>query len=452
MNIIIETYGCTANHNDSEILAGILAKKGFNPIFSDALKNFADLVIINTCIVKGPTLNRMERRIYDLLKKYDKLIVTGCMANTYKEKILKIKDDVEKKFGKRNLVILPNYSLKNIDKVVLDLIKKERSLDVVEIKDVVKIKKEEKVNLEKIRINDVIGITQIAFGCSSYCSFCITKLAKGSLKSYGKEKILENIKEDLKAGAKEIWLTATDLACYGLDKGKYMLVDLIKDILKIKKNFWLRLGMMNPQHVKNFYEELLEVYESDKVFKFLHLPLQSGSNKVLREMNRQYTVGDFLKIAKKFKRKFKEGTLATDIIVGFYNESENDFKKTVEVIKELKPEIVNISRFWPMPKTLAYIKIKKEGILDELLTNAKKRSEMLFNIVKKISFKKNKEWIGRDVLCIVDKKGYENTFLARDINYKLIAIKEKAILGKFYRVEIIDAKSNFLIGRIRKDK
>ncbi len=446
MNIIIETYGCTANHNDSEILAGILNKKGFNAMFSDGLKNFADLVILNTCIVKEPTLKKMERRIFELLKKYDKLIITGCMANVYREKILEIKEKVEKSFGKRRIVILPNYGIKNIDRVVLDLMKKERGLDIL------KFEKEEKVNLEKIRINRVIGITQIGFGCSSNCSFCITKLAKGGLKSYSKKKILENIKRDLEEGCKEIWLTATDLGCYGLDKGKYLLVDLIKDILKIKKDFLLRLGMMNPQHVINFYDELLDVYENKKIFKFLHLPLQSGSDRVLKEMNRQYSVKDFLKIAKKFKRKFKYGALATDIIVGFYNEKEEDFKKTIQVIKELKPEIVNISRFWPMPKTPIYNKIKKENMFEEIKTNAKKRAKELFELVKKISLEKNKEWIGKKVFCLVDKKGYENTYLARDINYRLVAIKEKVILGKFYELEITEAKSNFLIGKIINDK
>jgi MiaB-like tRNA modifying enzyme len=446
MNIIIETYGCTANHNDSEIVAGILRRKGFNVVFCDALKNSGDLAIINTCVVKEPTLKKMERRIYELLKRYRLLVVTGCMANVYREKILEIKEKVEKENGKRFLLILPNYGIKNVDKVVRDLIKKEKGLNIVERE------KEEKVNLDKIRINRVIGISQIAYGCSSYCSFCITKLAKGALKSYSKRKIIENVKKDLNDGCKEIWLTATDLACYGLDKGKYMLVDLVKDIVKIRKNFWLRLGMMNPQHVKNFYKDLFGVYESEKLFKFLHLPLQSGSNNVLREMNRQYTVEQFLKIAKEFRRKFKQATLATDIIVGFYNEKEKDFKKTIEVIKEIKPEITNISRFWPMPKTLAYKKVKEADLFDEVRAKAKERAEKLFELTKKISLEKNRRFIGEKVLCLVDKKGYENTYLARDINYKLIAIKDKAILGKFYKVEIIDAKSNFLIGKIEKIK
>ncbi|MEM2707488.1 MAG: tRNA (N(6)-L-threonylcarbamoyladenosine(37)-C(2))-methylthiotransferase [Candidatus Pacearchaeota archaeon] len=440
-NILIETYGCTANQNDSEIIGGIL-EKDFNVIFGKANKKLdLDLVILNTCIVKGPTLKRMERRINDLLKEYKKIIVCGCMASSYTNLILKIKENIEKKFGNRNIAIIsPDkiYEIKNIVKKIL-----ENDRDYILINDK---KFKEKLFLPKKRINRVIGITQIASGCVSNCSFCITKIAKGYLKSYDIEKIVKNIKKDIREGCKEILLTATDIGCYGLDKGKYMLVDLLKKIINIDGRFLIRVGMMNPEHLKNFIDPLLDVYENKKIFKFLHVPLQSGSDKVLEEMKRNYSVKDFLEIVKAYRKKFPNATLATDIIVGFYNENENDFKETIKIIKKTKPEIVNISRFWPMPKTLAYKKSKEK--IDEIIKIGKERSKKLSEITKKISYEKNKRLIGKELICLVDKKGYGKSFLARDINYKLIAINEKLDIGKFYKVKITGAKSNFLIGKI----
>lgn len=439
-NIIIENYGCTANQNDGEIIGGLL-KKDFNVIFGKAIKKLnPDLVILNTCVVKGPTLKKMERRISDLLKDYKKIIICGCMGVSYLDLILKIKENVEKNFGKRNIAVISPDNIKKIKDIVKKILEKDKDYILIERG------KEDKLLLPKKRINKIIGVTQIATGCVSNCSFCITKIAKGYLKSYTIEKIKRNIQQEIKEGCKEIHITATDLGCYGLDKGKYMLVDLLKEILKINGRFLIRLGMINPEHLKNFIDDLLEIYESEKLFKFLHVPLQSGSDKVLEEMKRKYSVKDFLEIVKKFRKKFPQATLATDIIVGFYNEEEKDFKETIKIIKKTKPEIVNISRFWPMPKTVAYKNCKDR--INEIIKISKERSKFLQKITKKISYEKNKKLIGKEILALVDKRGYEKSYLARDINYKLIAIKEKVEIGKFYKIKIIDAKSNFLIGKI----
>jgi len=173
----------------------------------------------------------------------------------------------------------------------------------------------------------VVAIVPISEGCLSFCSYCATRLAKGKLRSFDKKKILENIKIALSFGTKEIQLTSQDLAIYGLDKGKFLLPELLKEISKIEGNFRVRLGMMNPKFAKRIFGKILKILENEKFYKFLHLPLESGSNKVLKAMNRDYKVEEFLEMVSQFKRKFKNSLLATDIIVGFPTETEKDFTK-----------------------------------------------------------------------------------------------------------------------------
>ncbi|MEM4318434.1 MAG: tRNA (N(6)-L-threonylcarbamoyladenosine(37)-C(2))-methylthiotransferase [Candidatus Pacearchaeota archaeon] len=445
LNIVIESYGCTANRNDSELIAGLLEKKGCNVIFGNASKIGGDIVILNGCIVKGPTLKRMERRLYDILKTNKKVIITGCFS-FYKERIAKIVKKIENE-GKRSYVSVTR-DIKEIPKIILSFENKTKLERIKEISP----KKPTviKVGIEKKKLNSIIGINQICTGCTGKCTFCATRLVKGYVKSYPIEAIVKSISQDVKEGCKEILLTATDLGCYGLDDGGYKLIDLLNSINEIKGKFLVRLGMINPGHLINFIDEFVECCKSEKFFKFLHLPLESGNDEVLKEMNRDYKVKDFLKIVKKFRKNFPDSVIATDIITGFYNENESAFKDTIRVIREIKPDILHISRFWPMPKTPAYEKMRgmNRNEVELILDMAKKRAKILHDLHKKIALEKNKKFIGKEVLCLIENKGYDKTFLARDINYRLVGIKsenKKFMLGQFYKIKIKDAKSNFLI-------
>jgi len=445
MIVAIETYGCSANQNNSEIMAGLLERAGFAVInANDKSPLSADVVVLNTCIVKGPTLKRMERRLMDLLQSGKKVIVTGCMK-AYRERIEKIAK-VAKANGKANVVLA---DVKEIVKAVMHVHSKSPSspppfssfppsFSSCDIPSLARYKR---------KINKVISINQIATGCVGRCSFCATKLAKGYLRSFDSEAILKNIKQDVAEGCKEIWLTATDVSCYGLDRGKYGLVDLLNKVCDIKGRFFVRVGMLNPCHAINYIDELLEAYQNEKIFKFLHLPLQSASNKVLKEMRRDYSKEDFIEIAKKFRKKFADGVLATDVIVGFYNETEEDFEETIRLIKEIRPDVINISRFWPMPKTLAYAKWQKleKSEREKIAEIAKARSKMLHELHKQISLEKNRAFVNKEVKALVDKK--ERCYEARDENYRLILL-DSAKLGDFCKVKIHAASQNCLIGKI----
>jgi len=242
---------------------------------------------------------------------------------------------------------------------------------------------EEKLLTNKISSKKDIGITQISEGCNSNCSFCIVKLAKGKLFSYPPAKIIGNITRDVKSGAKEIWLTSQDNASYGLDSGKRLLPELLNEILKLKGNFKVRLGMMNPENVLPITNELLEIYKNKKMKKFLHIPLQSGSNKILKLMNRNYKVDDFLFIIGKFRKEIPDLVLWTDIIVGFPGETEEDFEKTLNIVKKLNFNFINLSRYWALKGT-------EGAALKQIPHNiTKQRIKKLMNLTKKHNNNKN---------------------------------------------------------------
>jgi MiaB-like tRNA modifying enzyme len=433
-NAYVETYGCSANHNNSEIIKGLLARAGFNIVINE---ENADIIIVNTCIVKGPTINKIFERVRGLISEKKKLIIAGCMADVHSQ-IRNIKNI--KKDSKPLVSFAGSHHIKEIARVAGNLLQgKEAELSAQ--------KNEVKLCMPKIRQNEVTGITQILEGCLGNCNYCITRFAKGSLFSYPKEEIIRNIKEDLSSGCREIWLTSQDNAAYGLDaengKNGETLIDLLKDILALKGRFFIRLGMMNPNHVVPILKDLIKCYKDDKMYKFLHLPLQSGSNKVLGEMDRKYNADDFLKIVERFRMHFPDLTLSTDIICGYPTETAEDFEKSLEIARKIQPDIVNISRYWPMPGTSAS-KLKQLA-QEEII----RRTTELMKLFDNLAFEKNKKLVNKEYDCLVNKKGIDGTWLCRNKNYKLIGIRTKEkILGKIIKVKIKKATPHYLIGNI----
>lgn len=331
MNIYVETYGCAANQSDGEIIKGLLMRTGFSLVENEKL---ADIVILNTCIVKGPTLKRMESRIKHFSSK--RLIVAGCMPEVLSERIRQFAPKASM-ISTHHVKEICNTVRKVIEGKKVELIGKNR---------------EEKLCMPRIPQNKNIAIIQLSQGCVNQCSYCIVKFVKGPLFSYPQNKILKDIKQSLRT-CRKIWLTSQDNAAYSLDYGKRELPMLLKKITALKGKFLVRVGMMNPSSLLPIVDKIIDCYKSEKIIKFLHLPVQSGSNKILKRMNRKYKAKDFLKIVRKFRDAFPNLTLSTDIIVGFPGENEKDFDQTSALIKTVKPEVLNISKFWPMPGTKA---------------------------------------------------------------------------------------------------
>ncbi|MEM3060776.1 MAG: tRNA (N(6)-L-threonylcarbamoyladenosine(37)-C(2))-methylthiotransferase, partial [Candidatus Bathyarchaeia archaeon] len=269
---------------------------------------------------------------------------------------------------------------------------------------------------------------------------CCTRFARGRLFSYPKELIIEEIKDALEKGSMEIRLTAQDTGAYGIDLG-YRLTDLINEILSIDKEFRIRVGMMSPVYALSIFQELIELYKDSKVYKFIHLPVQSGSDRVLKEMKRNYTVEEFKELVKAFRESVPKISIATDIIVGFPTESEKDFEETLKLLNETKPDIVNVSKFMPRPNTEA----SSMKQLDPKIV--KHRSKLLSALVAQTSLENNKKLVGLEFEAYITKeKGSDGAFLGRIENYKPVILRGKDLLGKKVKVRIAQASSRYLIG------
>jgi MiaB/RimO family radical SAM methylthiotransferase len=212
---------------------------------------------------------------------------------------------------------------------------------------------------------------------------------------------MRQIKSDLEAGCREVWLASTDNGCYGKDMGAD-LVELLKACCSIEGDFKIRLGMMNPMYLPEMLDRMVSVFhENDKLFKFIHIPVESGSERVLRKMKRGHTVRTFLDAVHAFRGKMPEITISTDIIVGFPSETEDEFKESLALIERAEPDIVNISRYGARPGTEA-AKWKGMRISSQM---AKERSERLHALAKRIAKKRNSLWQGWQGEIIIDEMG-----------------------------------------------
>ena len=402
MKFYFKTFGCKLNEADSQIIKSILTKdyeEVFNP-------DNADFVVFNTCGVVDKTEKKIIRETKQFQKQGKKVFWTGCLPLITRNNV-------------SNGSIGPNN--------VLDI--KKAIKENIHIFTEKKIDKSVLCNLKEDSVSAIVAISE---GCLGNCSYCGSRIARKGLNSFPRENIIKRIE---KINAKEILLTSQGLASYGLDKGKQELSELISDILKIEKDFKLRLGMMNPKFLVHIIDDLLELYEDKKMYKFLHLPLQSGDNNLLKEMNRGYNINDFLDLVYKFRKISKDTILATDIIVGHPKESEKAFKNTIKIIKETKPDVLHVFRYSKRKGT-------EDAKLKELDVRIKKqRSKYLVTLFQKYNLEKNKSFLGKEFQVLVIK---DNNLARTDSGRAVIVKNSKA--GELKKVKIKDVKWNYLIG------
>jgi len=416
----LETYGCKLNQADSDLIRGILSKE-----FEEASEKEADFFVLNSCGVLGKTERRILERVKELKEKNKKVIMAGCLPLIVPKKCEKLADGI---IGPKNIL-----SISNIVKAIL---RGER----------VKIIKHE--NIDKANFcffrkqeNNCSVIISISEGCLGNCSFCAAKLARGKLKSFEMKNVLEKIKVALSLGFKEIQLTGQDLASYGLDRGQFLFPKLLEEITKIKGDFRIKVGMLEPYFLKKILRDLIPVFQNKKLYKFFHVPLQSGNNLILKKMKRKYKKEDFLEIVATFKKSFKDYLLATDVIVGFPGETEKAFENTLRLIARTKPQIVNINRFSKRPGTQAFL-------MKDLHSKVKKeRSRVLNKLSEEIKIAKSKKYLGKEFEVLVVKKGKNDTLLARNQIGKAI-ILQHGKTAQFAKAKIIDYRPNYLIGEL----
>jgi MiaB-like tRNA modifying enzyme len=416
--IWVEAYGCSASFADSEMISGLILNGGHT-----LAKNISDsdLNLIVTCSVKDATANKMVNRIKKMKSK--PLIVAGCLPKAEKSTV--------EKFGPHASLLGPNSIGKTLDVISSTLNGKKR----IELED----SDVAKVGLPKVRLNPVVGIVEIASGCMSGCTFCQTKLSKGDLYSYRIGDIVRQVKYDIDNGCKEVWLSSTDNGCYGFDIGTD-LPRLISAVGEIERDFMIRIGMMNPMYMVRISDGLLRSLENTRVFKFLHIPVQSGSNRILKEMKRGHTAQVFRDASDKFRKKFGKFTISTDIIVGFPSESDEDFEETVDLIKETRPDVINLSRYSARPGT----KAAKMTQLD--VSQVKNRSKIVYELSKNISNERNAEWVGWRGEVLFDESS-DGVIKGRNFAYKPVVVDKDVTLGQKIKVEIIRATSYGLYGK-----
>lgn len=492
MRLYFETYGCSLNRGESDIMRELIADRGHQHV--DDIKT-ADVLVLSTCVVIESTENKMIRRITELSRVKKPLIVTGCIASAFPEKVLKINPSA---------VLLPPEKINSIGELVKDIEKLQRRKKNAEFpggtRDLnINIQTSTAVNKKRKSINDVIATIPISSGCYGNCTYCITKLARGKLKSRAIEEITNSVKKAVMRGCKEIQLASQDSGCYGkdidedlpklikevcradenlptlikescntdenlsalakeacsTDKNLPVLIKkvcnttdknlpkCIKEVCNISGNFKIRIGMANPNSIIPIIDELIDVYREDKVFKFLHVPVQSGSERVLKAMKRRYTIDDFRYVVKRFRNDIPDLTLSTDIIVGYPGESEKDFQQTYELIEEIKPNIVNIKRFSPRPKTEAY-KLKRVPSIC-----SKNRSAVLTALRFRISKRLNENYIGKEKKVLLTEKIKKGTVLGRTDSYLPVVVKKDMPLGNEIYVKIIKANYAYVEGKIR---
>ena len=413
------THGCSTNQSDSEVMAGILAKHDFKIVNKT---EDADLIVFNTCAVKKQTETNFYKKLEKLKELNKPIIIAGCIPQTTHKN-------------------LDNFSLIGTDNLnsICEVIEETLQGNIVKL---ISNEKNERLNLPKIRKNKFIEIIPINKGCLGSCNYCIVKQARGNLISYDKKSILIQAKNAIMEGVKEIWLTSQDTGCYGKDI-KENLPSLLDSVSKLPGQFMIRVGMMNPNNIYDFLDSLIEAFKNEKVFKFLHLPVQSANNGILKSMNRSYKIHEFENIIKKFRKEIPAITIATDIIVGYPYETDEQFNDSLNLVRELKPDVLNISKFGRRPGTKAFNLEEMPGAI------VKNRSRILTFFFLEAAAENNKKWMNWEGNIIIDEIGKNSTYVGRNFAYKPVIVQSnKNILGEIVKVKIISTTTHDLRGSI----
>lgn len=419
MKVYLETYGCTFNQADGQIMANIL---GDEHEIVDNITD-ADVVILNTCYVKLPTEQKMITRINKIKTEYPdkKLIVGGCMVEVDSERLNKFAGD-SCWIGPHKIDMINEVVNKSVCGEVIHECGKTSMI---------------KAGTVYKNFDSLIHILQICEGCNGACTFCCTKIARGFLVSYPIEKIVEEAKEAISKGCKELQVTAQDSACYGMDTGESF-SQLLNQLAAIDGDFRIRVGMMHPKSLKGQLDEVINVIKNnEKIYNFVHIPIQTGSAKVLEEMNRLHTLEEYKMIIDKFRSEIPDLSIATDIIVGYPTETDDDFQKTIDLLYEIKPDIIHISKYMHRPGA----KSSSLKEIDHALM--KERTHKINKVKTEVMLENNKKYEGSVQKVLITGKGTSGGFVGYTNSYKNVIVDDVEI-GSFVDVRITEGKRTYL--------
>ena len=431
----ILTMGCQLNENDSEKIAGMLDEMGYIEI--DNYKE-ADLVIFNTCCVRENAEERLFGKIGEIKKiKESKnviLAIGGCMMQ---EK--NIVNKIKKSYPFVNL-IFGTHTMQNLPENIYKAIVKNEK-----IKDVIDIDGEIFEGLPIKRNNEYKASVTIMYGCNNFCTYCIVPYVRGRERSREPEKILEEIKGLAKEGYKEITLLGQNVNSYKGNEKIKNFADLLNEVCKI--DGIERVNFISP-HPKDFTDDVIEaIANNEKISRIIHLPLQSGNTKVLKEMNRKYTKEQYLSLVDKMKERIPNLVLSTDIIVGFPGETEEEFEDTLDVVKKVNFEQVFMFIYSIREGTVA---AEREDQIPEEIKH--KRFDKLKELYESRVDENNEKYLNTVQKLLIEgkSKNNENMLEGRTTTNKVVIFNsnEKNKIGDIVSVKITEAHRWYLKGEI----
>lgn len=427
MKVHIFTYGCQMNENDTEIVKQLLLDEGLQLTENE---DEADVVILNTCAVRRKSEEKVYSHIGKLRKKNKKIGIMGCVAEKEKENL----------FKRGVSFVIGTRALGKVPEAVLNA---KNGSHHIYIEDTLENIEYDKVETRSSKHHAWITII---YGCDRFCTYCIVPYTRGREKSRKIDDVLTEVKSLAQKGYKEFTFLGQNVDAYGKDlKDGTSLAKLLSEASKIEKV--KRLWFLTS-YPTDFSLEIPKVMcENEKVARSIHLPVQHGSDKILKAMNRRYTRSEYIDLINDIRRIVPDASISSDIIVGFPGESDDDFEATVELVKELKFERLNLAVYSPREGTIAW-KYLKDDVPHQVKV---RRMSYLLNLQKVINKQINESYMNREVEVIVESQAKNGLFYGRDIRNKIISFEaSNELIGKSVIVKVTKITAGPLYGEIKK--
>lgn len=437
LSACVVTYGCQQNEADSERIAGMLSESGYEIVKDTSL---ADVIIVNTCAVR----EHAEERAFSITGGYKhlkearpwlKIGMCGCMASKAdtSEKIKKSYPYIDFVFGTEKLAELPEILYRAISGGKRVFVPNDGDIEIAE-------------GLPVVRESDFRAWVSIMYGCNNFCTYCIVPYVRGRERSRRPEKIIEEVEELAKSGCREITLLGQNVNSYGKEfSDECNFADLLSRICKIDGDFIVRFMTSHP---KDASKELIDVMaENSKIAKHFHLPVQSGSDRILKEMNRHYDRETYLSLVEYMRERMPDIAISTDIIVGFPGETEEDFLDTLDLMRKVKYDMIFSFIYSPRTGTPA---AKMEQVDDKIKSE---RMERLLKLQNELLAEKNLSYVGKTMRVLVEGRSKTNTekMSARTEGNRIVLFDgDDSLTGNFAYIRITKSAPFALFGEIVK--
>jgi len=428
--IYVETYGCQMNMADTEVVLGVLDGIGYKPT-KDAAS--ADLILVNTCSVRDNAELRAHKRVSELKehkrRNPEVLIgVLGCMAERLRTTLVEKNNLVD-------LVVGPD-EYRKLPKLIEDAYAGQRGIAV-------KLSRVENYDdVTPLRTEGISAWLSVMRGCDKFCTFCVVPFTRGRERSRSLKSIVEEVQKLSAQGFKEVSLLGQNVNSY--HDGEYDFADLLKSVAEVDSTMRIRYTTSHPQDMSDKLIETIATH--DNICKYVHLPVQSGSNRILKLMNRTYTIEHYLGLMEKVKRSMPDASFSTDIIAGFPTETGEDHQMTLDILKHVKYDGAYMFKYSPRENTKAWD--MGDDVAEELKVE---RLNEIIELQNGIAFDINQLLIGKDVEVLIERdssRSADDLMGRTDTNKKTVFPRGNAIVGEIRKVKIERANAQTLIGKL----